>query len=553
MLEVNNFCTYAENCHTTNVYLLYLRLKVRVGHKASRHVILGRGGAHKPYAQTQHSGVAREGRFCMNESVIREMESAVCGKVLTHDDAMMIYSVDASAYQIVPDMVVIPADEDDVVNAILVAGRTRTPITPRGAGTGLVGGALNTGIILDMRNLDMVNVDGDRAVVGVGTTRGLLDHTLNTHGKIFAPNPSIGAFCSVGGMLGNNSGGIRSVKYGSVIDNVTRITFVDGTGETITLPDDRIAGQKILDVANLAQISRFPQVKKNSSGYRLDKIRSIEETHRILIGSEGTLGVILSAELCLIDEPKHRRLFVLGYPSLAEAMVDCLKIVKTDPSALEFLDRHVLGQMDVGLDSCIECVLLVEYDEDIRKHIKILESVTVGRIVADSDDDAEMIQWWNHRNAALHHILSTIPTEKRTPHMIDDAAVPLERINDLFCILDSINRRYKTNIITFGHAGDGNIHARLVMDNADIKTMKQIAYEYCDGIISLGGTITAEHGDGFASSEFVKRQYGNQNYDAFKAAKKFFDPYGILNPGKKITGRSAIMKNLSSQHTFSGG
>ena len=485
----------------------------------------------------------------MNKSVIEEMESAIRGDVMVQEEVRLLYSLDASAYQMVPDMIVVPADEDDVVNAIKIAGRTRTPITPRGAGTGLVGGALNTGIILDMKNHDAVSVNGNRAVAGVGVRRGRLEQVLGRYEKIFAPNPSVGAFCSIGGMLGNNSGGSRSVKYGSMIDNVAKITFVDGTGKTITLPDDRQVGRKVLEIVGLAQIERFPQVTKNSSGYRLDRAGSIGDTHRILVGSEGTLGVILSADLCLVDKPRHKRLFVLGYDSLAGSMTDCIRIAKTGPSALEFVDSHVLGQIDFTFEQGTKCVLLVEYDKDVVDSAGILGTVT-GRIVADSKDASEMDWWWNHRNAALQHSMSSIPPEMRTPHMIDDAAVPLEKIHDLFCILDCINRRYKTSTITFGHAGDGNIHVRIILDNTDTKTIKRIADEYCSRINGLGGTITAEHGDGFASSEFIKRQYGHRNYEAFKAAKKVFDPYGILNPGKKITHKSTIVENLSLHHAF---
>ncbi len=479
----------------------------------------------------------------MNESVVEDLESAIRGEVMLQDEIRQLYSLDASAYQIVPDVVVVPTDEDDVVSAITIAKRTRTPITPRGAGTGLVGGALNTGIILDMKNFDTVNVDGSRAVVGVGVRKGRLDQILGRHGKIFAPNPSVGAFCSIGGMLGNNAGGSRSVKYGSTVDNVTKVRFVDGTGKTVTLPDDRQVGEKILKIAGSAQIEMFPQVTKNSSGYRLDKVRTIDETHRILVGSEGTLGIILSAELCLIDESAYKRLFVLRYDSLATAMSDCVRIVKTGPSALEFVDRHVIEKMNVEIGQDAECILLVEYDEHIRDDAEILKTFT-GRITADLEDAAEIDWWWNHRNAALHYSMSAVPLQLRTPHIIDDAAVPLERINDLFCILDDINKKYKTSTITFGHAGDGNIHARLILDNMDTKILKRIASQYYVGINRLGGTITAEHGDGFVSSEFVRRQYGHLNYKAFQEVKQIFDPCNILNPDKKITSKSSIVENL---------
>ena len=479
----------------------------------------------------------------MNESVAEEMESVICGEVILHDEIRQLYSLDASAYKVVPDVVVVPANEDDVVSAVKIAARTRTPITPRGAGTGLVGGALNTGIILDMKNFDTVSVDGDRVVAGVGVRKGRLDQILGKHGKIFAPNPSVGAFCSVGGMLGNNSAGSRSVKYGSTVDNVTKVRFVDGTGKIVTLPDDRQVGEKILKIAGSAQMEMFPQVTKNSSGYRLDKVRTIDETHRILVGSEGTLGMILSAELCLTDKPVYKRLFVLGYDSLTRAMSDCIRIVKTGPSALEFVDSHVIERMDVEMSRDTECILLVEYDEEVQNDAEVLKIFT-GRVLADLEDVAGMAWWWNHRNAALHYSIHAVPPQLRMLHIIDDAAVPLERINDLFCILDSINKKYNVSSITFGHAGDGNVHARLILNNMDREIIRRIASEYCDRINCLGGTITAEHGDGFVSSEFVMRQYGHRNYEAFKAVKRIFDPYMVLNPGKKITSKSSIVSNL---------
>ena len=487
----------------------------------------------------------------MKGSIIREIESAVRGEVIVQDEIRQLYSQDASAYMVVPDVVVVPSDEDDVVSTIKIAGRTKTPITPRGAGTGLVGGALNTGIILDMKDFDTISVDGNVVAAGVGVRKGRLDQEVAKQGMVFAPNPSVGAFCSIGGMLGNNSGGSRSVKYGSTIDNVARVTFVDGTGKTITLPDNRSVGKKILKIAGSIQTEMFPKVTKNSSGYRLDRVRNIDETHRILVGSEGTLGVILSAELCLVNEPEYRRLLVLGYDSIAGAMSDCIRIVKTGPSALEFVDSHVIEKMDAGISQGIECILMVEYDEEIRDGAGVPGTFT-GRIIADLEDDAAgMGRWWNHRNAALYYSMSSMPPRMRMPHMIDDAAVPLERVHDLFGALDGINKKYKTSTITFGHAGNGNIHAHLFSNNRDAKTIRRIASEYCCRINSLGGTITAEHGDGFASSEFVRRQYGRQNYEAFKAIKEAFDPYRILNPGKKIANRNGSMaKNMSPQYAF---
>lgn len=489
----------------------------------------------------------------IDEEVLDDLRSAVHGKVMAQESIRLLYSLDGSAYQVVPDVVVVPEDETDVVRAVIIAGEEGIPITPRGSGTGLVGGALNVGICLDMKNLNSISINGDGVTVGPGVTKGSLDRVLAKHGKMLGPNPSVGGFCSVGGMLGHNSGGSRSVKYGSMVDNVTRIACVDGTGRMITLPDDEDVGQDVMDIVGRIDRDRFPKTTKNSSGYRLDKVASLEDTHKLLIGSEGTLGIILSADLSVVDEPKNQMLLVLGYDSVYDAMANCPAVVETGPSACEFIDHHILAEADLGLDPEINCILLVEYDDDLQKRAQLLRSIVTGTIVAESDDDKEMDWWWDHRNAALHHSLLAVDVHKRTPHMIDDAAVPLDRMVDMLHVLDNISKKYDANIITFGHAGNGNIHARLAMDNKKTDTIKKIAGDYSREISKLGGTITAEHGDGFASSEFIEMQYGSQNYKAFKEVKNYFDPYGILNPNKKITEGSTIVERLSTVRTLHGG
>ena len=489
----------------------------------------------------------------VDSEVLDDLRSAIHGKVMEQESVRLLYSLDGSAYQVVPDVVVVPEDQEDVVRAVIIAGEEGIPITPRGCGTGLVGAALNVGICLDMKNLNSISVNGDIATVESGVTRGRLDSVLGKHGKMLGPDPSVGGFCSIGGMLANNAGGRRSVKYGSMVDNTARVTLVDGTGRVITLPEDKSVGQDIMELVGSIDKDMFPKVAKNASGYRLDSIGSIEETHKLLIGSEGTLGVILSADLNILDNPKNKMLVVVGYDSAHSAMANCPQVVGTGPSSCEFIDQSILAQADLDLDPGIGCIFLVEYDDDISKRAQLLRSVITGTIVAESGDEKDMNWWWDHRNAALHHSLLAVDRHKRTPHMIDDAAVPLDRMVEMLQVLDNINKKYDTSIITFGHAGSGNIHARLEMDNTKVDVIKKIASEYCREINKLGGTITAEHGDGFASSEFIEMQHGSQNYGAFKAAKTYFDPYGILNPNKKITRGSTIVENLSAVRTFHGG
>ncbi|AJW71081.1 FAD-binding oxidoreductase [Nitrosopumilus adriaticus] len=480
----------------------------------------------------------------MKKSIIKSLESSIAGDVFSQKEFRDYYSVDASSYQIIPRVIVVPKDEKDVIKTIQIAKNHKSSVTVRGAGTGLVGSALNAGIILDLRNFNSVKITKNSVIVGPSVAKGYLDKKLSEYNKFFPPNPSIGSFCSVGGMIGNNSSGSRSLKYGSVIDNVSEITFIDGNGKKITLPKNNKVSKKILGFAKNIDIKKFPNVSKNSSGYRIDKIKSIKDSHKIIIGSEGTLGIVLSMRLKIKDNPKKRVLFIIEYKSITDASMNCIKINQTKPSAIEFVDKTTLKQINFKFSPKSKCLLFVEYDEKIKLNEKKLNSIVSGNIVKKVEKDFEINTWWRYRDSSLHYSLKAIKKEQRIPHIIEDAAVPLESLSEIFTILNKINKKYKTKSIAYGHAGNGNIHIRLISDKKEIIIIKKIAEEYFDGIIKLGGTITAEHGDGLARSEFVKKQYGKENYKIFTEIKRYFDPQKILNPGKIITTKSTIIKNL---------
>ena len=482
----------------------------------------------------------------MKKSILKTLQSTIQGDVFSKKEFRKFYSVDASSYQIIPKVVVVPKNEKDVVNAIKIAKKFKISVTVRGAGTSLVGSALNNGIILDMKNFDSIRLAKDHVTIGPGTIKGKLDKKLKEQKKFFPPNPSIGSFCSIGGMLGNNSSGSRSLKYGSVIDNVTEITFIDGNGNKITLPKNKRVTKKILEFAKKIDRNKFPNVTKNSSGYRIDKVKSINDSHKVFIGSEGTLGIILSAKLRIKDNPRKRILFVIEYKTIKNAIKNCIEINKTKPSAIEFVDRTTLNQIKFKFNRKTKCLLFVEYDDKINSNEKKIKLIVTGKIVNVLKRDLDIYKWWKYRDSSLHYSLKVIIKEKRIPHVIEDAAVPLENLQKLFSIINKINKKYKTRSVLYGHIGNGNIHVRLISDRTRIAIIKKIAIQYFDEVIKLGGTITAEHGDGLARSEFVKRQYGVKNYQIFKQIKKFFDPKNVLNPDKIITKKSLIIKNLES-------
>ena len=480
----------------------------------------------------------------MKKSIHKKLRKIIQGEVFSNKAFREFYSVDSSSYKIIPKIIVVPKNEKDVINTIKIAKEGKASVTVRGAGTGLVGSALNDEIILDMKNFDSTKIGKSCITVGPGTIKGNLDKKLEQKKKFFPPNPSIGSFCSVGGMLGNNASGSRSLKYGSTIDNVEEITFVDGRGKKITLPKNKKIADKIIKFAKNIESEKFPNVTKNSSGYRIDKIKTIRDSHRVIIGSEGTLGIILSAKLKIKNNPKKRILFVIEYKSINNAAKNCIEINNTNPSAIEFVDRTTLNQIKFKFNKKSKCLLFVEYDEKIISHERQLKPIVTGKIIKKLQKKEEINQWWRYRDSSLQYSLKSIKKEKRVPHVIEDAAIPLKDLPKLFSILNKINKKYNTKSIVYGHAGNGNVHVRLISNRQKIEIIKKIAIEYFDEIIKLGGTITAEHGDGLARSEFIRRQYGAKNYRIFKEIKEFFDPENVLNPGKIITNKSTVIKNL---------
>ena len=476
-------------------------------------------------------------------SLESELTRRIKGKVHSEKEFRDFYSVDASSYQIIPKIIIIPKNEKDVINTIKIANKFKTNVTVRGAGTGLVGGALNNGIILDMKNFDRIKISKNHAVVQTGVVKGKLDKKLENNKKFFPPNPSVGSFCSIGGMLGNNSSGSRSLKYGSMIDNVLEITLIDGNGKKIILPKDEKTSKKIQNKMKIDE-KNIPNVSKNSSGYRIDKITTAKDSHKIIVGSEGTLGIITSVKLKIKNIPKKRILFVVEYNSITNAISDCISINKTNPSAIEFVDKITLQQINHKFQKDTKCLLFVEYDEKINQNEKQFKIRISGKIIKKLTKKQDIFKWWKYRDSSLFYSLRSIKKENRIPHVIEDAAVPIEKLPDFFKMLEKINKKFKTKSVIYGHIGNGNLHVRLIGKRKNLTLVKNIAKQYFDEIIKMNGTITAEHGDGLARSEFIKKQYGKINYQTFREIKKIFDPNNILNPGKIISEKTTVIKNF---------
>ena len=452
------------------------------------------------------------------------------------------YSVDASSYLIKPQVVTFPRNESDIIKIIKFARKHHIPVTPRGGGTGLVGSALGRGIILDMRHLDKIKLGAKHVKVDSGVFKGRLDKILKKQGRFIGPDPSIGPFCTIGGMIGTNASGIHSLKYGSVIDNLVQVRIVNSSGVVTELPGKNKFNDVIKKTYSKNDI-HFPKVSKNSCGYRIDVLSSEKDLCKLIAGSEGTLGIITSAKIKTYELPKNVLLCIIHYKTLSEAVRDVPMIIKSRPSAVEIVDSNITKHIKMNIPRS-GCLIFVEFDDKIQLNRKQVCKITSGRIISIESDTEKIKKLWSFRNSALAYSLRSITKNETMPTIIEDAVVPVRRLPLLLKILDMVSKKYGLRMIIYGHVGNGNLHIMSILKKKDLRLINNIAHEFFSGVIGIGGSITAEHGDGLARSEFIKMQYGTKTYSVFKNIKKQFDPENILNPGKIISNHSTVTRDL---------
>ena len=466
-------------------------------------------------------------------------------KISWDDQTRDFYSVDASSYILKPAVVAFPRNERDIIMILRYATKNKISVTARGAGTGLVGSALGKGIILDMMHMNKIKVSPAYVEAGSGVLKGQLDKELEKRGRFLGPDPSVGPFCTIGGMIATNASGSHSLKYGSVIDNLIQVKIARSSGSMITLPNESSISRKILKLLKPEIQMRFPQVSKNSCGYRIDKIKAKSDLQKIIAGSEGTLGIIISAKLRTFCLPKEKLLTILAYKTMKNAVSEVPEILKLCPSAVEIIDRNIAKHVNARITRKPNCLLFVEFDENLAENKKNIQKLTSGKIIKMIADVRKIKQWWNFRNLALSYSLRSISKEETMLPAIEDATVPVEKLPVLLNVISKLASKYRMKVIVYGHAGNGNLHIRSILKKQNSHIIKKIASEFFVKVVTIGGSITGEHGDGLARSEFVKLQYGSEVYSIFKKIKKEFDPKNILNPDKVITRKTMITKNLS--------
>jgi FAD/FMN-containing dehydrogenase len=473
--------------------------------------------------------------------------------------ARALYSEGAGIYRILPEGVAFPVDESDLVTLLEWAGEHRVPLTPRGAGSSVTGSNVGAGVILELTRMEPrtleVYPESSTARTSAGVRWGELNLLAGQHGLRLPPDPSSGPFATLGGMVSTNASGARSVRFGSMRRWVLGLSIITGTGTRETL---RRGTRTYLDyprkelLENEALIrARFPQVTKNSAGYALDAWLDSGDAIDLLIGAEGTLGIITEIDWSLAPIPSHRaglRICLGRLEHLTEAVEALLPLA---PSSLELMDRTFLDLVRAGpagevAPAGTESVLLLEFEGDERETlrgtvgdaVRLMKNLALDIETALQPEEEEKL--WRLRHAASP-IIADLPEGRRSLQVIEDACVPVPRMGEYIASVRDLAQRVGIPVVIFGHAGDGNIHVNLLPETdrpgweAGVSRLHD---EITDTVIRLGGTTSGEHGDGRIRAPVLPRLYGEGVMELFRRIKQAFDPLGILNPGVKLLERT---------------
>jgi len=506
------------------------------------------------------------------------LSSRVRGDVRFDRLARALYATDASIYEIVPLGVVCPRDVEDISATVEACRDAGTPIIARGAGTGLTGGAVGTGIQVDlsryMKRVLSVNLKDRTVDVEPGVVLDELNRQLASHGVHFAPDVATSSRATIGGMIANNSCGAHSIRYGRTVDHVLGLNVVLPDGSLTSLGDapdlDGRSSQCDASVArgieeSLGRIrdeyheeiqARFPKILRSNGGYGLDRLGppgKPAEVIKVLCGSEGTLGIVVGARLKLTPVPMAKGLAVLHFADLLAALAVVPSILLHEPSAVELIDRMIIdaGRTGAGLtDRCHflqgnpEALLVVEFFGDDENHIRtcldrLLGDETTRRdaySVVEVIDPTDQASVWDLRRSGLGLLMSR-PGDKQPYGFVEDTAVDPVRLHDYIGRFRDIVCREQVEAGYYAHASVGCLHIRPVLnlkDASDVQRMRRIADDVADLAVAFGGTITGEHGDGILRSCWLEKLYGTKIIEAFGRVKDLFDPAGLFNPHKIV-------------------
>ncbi|HIJ65458.1 MAG TPA: FAD-binding protein [Candidatus Hydrogenedentes bacterium] len=472
-----------------------------------------------------------------------------------------LFATDASIYQIEPFAVAFPRSAAEAASAIAAAAEAGVPITPRGAGTGLAGGAVGSGLIVDFSryNRRVFNLDLETRTVCVepGVVLDQLNTFLKPHNLWFGPDVATSSRATLGGMISSNSSGARAGLYGTTVDNVASLEIVlaDGTIATVgrahdALPELSVGLDHLLERHAPAIAERCPPgLLKRWPGYGLDRyLHAKGDLTRIVGGSEGTLAAVTSAKLELAPLPARKGIGLVFFASVAEAMQATVELIDLDPVAIEHIDRLLFDQtagqpafrtardfLQLDDQPC-ESILIIEFYNEIEPRLAALTQRDLGLRTLVTQDERLMEEVWALRKAGLS-LLTSCPGPAKPAAGIEDAAIRPERLPAYLDALRALLEPLGLDSSFYGHTSAGLLHVRPVIDfhkAEDVAKYRQLAEGVSNLVREFGGSLCAEHGVGIARTEFIEKHLGTDLVAAMAEVKALFDPRGVMNPGKIV-------------------
>ena len=520
-----------------------------------------------------------------------ELKKYIRGEVRFDRGALAMYSTDSSNYRMVPVGVVLPKSREDIIESIRIARKYDCPVLSRGGGTSLGGQCCNTALIIDMSKYYHGTLDIDPVKKAGRVLPGtVLDHFIkeaNKHGLTFGPDPSTHDHCTIGGMLGNNSCGVHSVLAanhgtgGRVSDNTHEMEILtyDGLVLKVGATSDNELQRIISEGGRRGEIysqlislrdkyadyirTRFPKIPRRISGYNLDDLLPEKgfNVARALVGTESTCVTILESTMLLIPSPKAKSLLVLGYKDVFEAAHCAPEIMKYRPDALEGIDHKLIDMMrkrnihaeDIKLLPEGNGLLIAEFsgetreeaDDKIRLVMHELKKSDHPAAMKLFDKTSEESKLWDVRESGLG-ASAFVKGQDDTWEGWEDSAVPPEKLGGYLKDLQRLWDNYDYDSTIYGHFGQGCIHCRVNFDlvtQEGIKKWRNFLEEAADLVVSYGGSLSGEHGDGQSKAELIEKMYGPELMEAFKTFKAIWDPRNKMNPGK-IVNPYPITSNL---------
>ena len=512
------------------------------------------------------------------DELVGELQRDIKGEVRFDEISRMLYRTDASIHEIEPVGLVVPRDAEDVVRAVQIAARHGVPILPRGGGTSLAGQSVGQAIHLDlskyMNRILEVNPEEKWVRVQPGVVLDELNAFLKPHGLIFGPDVATSSRANIGGMIGNNSSGAHSLLYGKTVDHVAELEVVlaDGTVTTLGPVDEErfalkaeqqdLEGEiyqtvrRLVDENRALIDSRFPRVMRRVAGYNLDEFvrdGGSFDLSKLVVGSEGTLCVVLEARIRLVDLPAKKVLVACHFDDLIEAMNANLVALETGPSAVELTDRVLLDQTRGSIEHAPtrdflqgdpKALLFVEYygtsEDELELKMDLLEDGLresgLGYAFVRAWDPTAQKNMWELRKAGLGLLMGMKGDAKPTSGL-EDTCVPVDKLPEYVDRVRKVMAEEGVEAVFYAHVSVGVLHFRPILNLKEpggIATLRRLEERVSDLVAEYGGTMSAEHGDGLARSEWISKMFGEEIARLFEQVKDSFDPGNIMNPGKIV-------------------